>query len=60
VKVAHFVFRCCGSMYVFCFCGAGSFFVYVKMIVMSSVFIMFTYFSLVSLDIGYVFTLFNK
>jgi hypothetical protein len=25
VKLSHFVFRCCGSMSVFCFCGAGCF-----------------------------------
>jgi hypothetical protein len=33
VKVAHFVFRCFGSMSVFCFCGAGCFFYFLYIII---------------------------
>jgi hypothetical protein len=29
VKVAHFVFRCCGSMSVFCFCEGGFFILFI-------------------------------
>jgi hypothetical protein len=55
VKVALY-FRCCWSMYVFLFCGAGSILTFLYNDCYAICFIMFRSFSFVSLDTEHVFT----